>query len=128
MERPVFVVEPGPTSRPLRRGSFMAEDDSSPQQALGELFELTKAYAKQEAVDPVKGLGKFIALGIASALTGAVSIGLLVVGVLRLLQTETGVHLTGKLSWVPYLGTLIIASAIAAIAISAISSKKGPSR
>ena len=86
----------------------MAADDSSPQKSLGEIFELTKAYAKQETVDPIKGLGKFVGFGLGAAALGALSIGLLIVGVLRVLQTETGAHLTGSLTWVPYLITLVI--------------------
>jgi len=106
----------------------MAEDDSSPQKSLAEIFELTKAYAKQETVDPIKGLGKFVGFGIGAAVLGALSIGLLVVGILRVLQTETGEHLTGKLTWVPYLITLVITLIVMAIAVSAIARKKGTDR
>lgn len=106
----------------------MAEDASSPQQQLGELFELTKSYARQETVDPIKGLGKFIGYGVGAAVMGAMAVGLLVLGLLRLLQTETGAHLTGSLTWVPYLVTLVVAAIVAAIAARAISAKKGNGR
>jgi hypothetical protein len=106
----------------------MAADDSSPQKSLGEIFELTKAYAKQETVDPIKGLGKFVGFGLGAAVFGALSIGLLIIGVLRVLQTETGAHLTGSLTWVPYLVTLSITVIVVAIAASAIARKKGADR
>ena len=44
-----------------------------------ELYELVLAYAKQETVEPVKGLARFIGFGIAGSLAfgiGAVIIGL----------------------------------------------------
>ncbi len=119
---------PGSDARPHRRGPFMAADDSSPQKSLGEIFELTKAYAKQETVDPIKGLGKFVGFGLGAAVLGALSIGLLIIGVLRVLQTETGAHLTGSLTWVPYLVTLSITVIVVAIAASAIARKKGADR
>lgn len=112
----------------VTRGPDMAEDASSPQQQLGELFELTKSYARQETVDPIKGLGKFIGYGVGAAVMGAMAVGLLVLGLLRLLQTETGAHLTGSLTWVPYLVTLVVAAIVAAIAARAISAKKGNGR
>lgn len=103
----------------------MAEDDSSPQQQLGELFELTKAYAKQETIDPIKGLWKFVAYGLGAALLGAIAVVLLIIGVLRLLQMETGEHLTGSLTWVPYLITLVVTVVVIALSVAAISRKKG---
>lgn len=117
---PVLVRHP--------RGSFMAEDDSSPQKSLGEIFELTKAYAKQETIDPIKGLGKFIGFGLGAAVLGSLSVGLLIIGVLRLLQSETGEHLTGSLTWVPYLITLVITVIVIAIAVTAIARKKDAER
>jgi hypothetical protein len=67
-----------------------------------DAFKLTVDYLKQEALEPLKGLGRFLALGLAGSLAIAVGILLLLVGILRLLQTETGTALTGDWSWVPY--------------------------
>ncbi|MBS1847427.1 MAG: phage holin family protein [Actinobacteria bacterium] len=105
----------------------MAENPN-PQRQLGELFDLTKTYARQETVDPIKSLGKFIAFGIGAAVLGAASIGLLLLGVLRVLQSETDHHLEGHLTWVPYLGTLVVACVIAGAAAAGISGKKGTDR
>jgi cytochrome c biogenesis protein CcdA len=71
-----------------------------------ELKELLVAYARQETVDPVKALGRYLGFGLAgSALIGLAGI-FLTLGLLRLLQTETGSTFTGNLSWLPYLISL----------------------
>lgn len=102
-----------------------AADTKNPKDSVGEIFQLTKAYALQETVEPIKGLGKFIAFGIGAAVLGGVGIVLALVGVLRLLQTETGGHLGGNLSWIPYLATLAIAGLCILLAVTAITRKKG---
>lgn len=102
----------------------MADKNPDSKKNVGELFDLTKAYAIQETVEPIKGLGKFIGLGVGAAVVGAISIVLLLVGILRLLQRETAPHFTGKLSWIPYLITMFIALIVVAIAVAAISRKK----
>jgi len=74
-----------------------------------DFFELVKAYAKQEAVEPLRGAGRWVGFGIAGSLLlmlGGISLTL---AMLRVLQEETGTSLTGNLSWVPYLATLVAA-------------------
>jgi hypothetical protein len=73
-----------------------------------DAFKLTIDYLKQEALDPLKGLGRFLLWGVAGSLALAVGILLLLVGILRLLQTETGTALTGNWSWVPYFAVGLI--------------------
>jgi hypothetical protein len=81
-----------------------------------DAFKLTVDYLKQEALDPLKGLGRFLLWGVAGSLAIAVGILLLLVGVLRLLQTETGTALTGNWSWVPYFAVGLIGLAVVAAA------------
>ena len=77
----------------------MAEN---PQQTIRELRELVVEYAKQETVEPLKGLGRYVAWGIAGALLLGLGFVFLAIGALRALQDETYPHFTGNWSWVPY--------------------------
>jgi len=78
-----------------------------------DAFQLTVDYLKQETIQPLQGLGRFLYMGIAGSFFLAGGLLLVLIGILRLLQTETGTALTGDWSWVPYavvviLGVLII--------------------
>lgn len=68
-----------------------------------ELWDLVRAYAKQETVEPMKGLGRYAAFGAAGSIVLSVGLVLLLLGGLRALQTETGTTFTGNWSWAPYL-------------------------
>ena len=85
----------------------------TPQETIRELKDLVVAYAKQETVDPIKGLGKYLAWGVGGALLLGTGIFFVAMSALRALQTETGTTFTGNWSWVPYLivvaGLLILA-------------------
>jgi len=89
-------------------------------QVVSELWELLRDYAKQETVDPLKGLLHYVAYGVAGALLLSVGIVLLALGGLRALQTHTGDHLTGNWSWVPYLAALVALAILIALGLSAI--------
>ena len=67
-----------------------------------ELRDLIVAYVRQETVTPIKSLGRYILFGLAGALLLGLGVALLGVGVLRLLQTETGSTFRGDWSWAPY--------------------------
>jgi uncharacterized membrane protein YidH (DUF202 family) len=90
-----------------------------------ELWELVVTYAKQETVDPLKRLGKFIGFGMPAMLLIGFGILLALIGLLRALQTETHSHFTGNLTWVPYAITAGVAVLLIAIAVLAIVRKKG---
>ena len=81
-----------------------------------DAFKLTVDYLKQEALDPLKGLGRFLLWGLTGSLAIAVGILLVLVGILRLLQTETGTALTGDWSWVPYFVVAVLGIGVAAVA------------
>jgi hypothetical protein len=70
---------------------------------VAELWDLVRAYAKQETVEPIKGLGRYAAFGIAGSFLLAIGLVELAVGGLRALQTETGTTFAGNWSWAPYL-------------------------
>ena len=81
-----------------------------------DALKLTVDYFKQEALDPLKGLGRFLLWGLTGSLAIAVGILLVLVGILRLLQTETGTALTGDWSWVPYFAVSFLGVAVAGVA------------
>ena len=62
-----------------------------------DAFQLTVDYLKQETIEPLKGLGRFLYMGIAGSFFLAGGILLILIGILRLLQTETGTALDGRL-------------------------------
>ncbi len=88
----------------------------NPQQTIRELKELVIAYAKQETVDPLKGLGRYVAFGVAGALLLGTGIMFLAIGALRALQGDhRGPHFTGNWSWAPYGIVVVGALAIAGL-------------
>jgi hypothetical protein len=94
--------------------------------ASGEFAQLVVDYAKQETLEPLQGLGRFLAYGAAGSVMLSVGLVIVLLGVLRLLQTETGTTFTGDLSWIPYLITAVLAVAIAGLAVWRIT--RGPAR
>lgn len=94
------------------------EDESLPGQAQ-DLWQLVVGYAKQETIEPIKGLGRFIGFGLAGALSGSLGVVLLLLGGLRLLQTETGSAFHGRRTFIPYLLILIVSGGVAAGAMKA---------
>jgi hypothetical protein len=92
---------------------------------VNDLVELLKAYAKQETVGPLQRLGRYLGFGLAGSVVIATGCILLLLGLLRLLQTETGTTFTGSWSWAPYAITLAAALIVAAIFLSFIKPSKG---
>jgi hypothetical protein len=114
-----------PRSDPHVRSSANAEPKSIPQVAT-ELWELTTSYAKQETIDPLKGLTRFLGYGVPGAISWGIGMGLLVLAALRALQTETGSAFTGNLSWVPYLIMAVLGTVIIVLSLYRVTKRKGP--
>ena len=93
-------------------------DDRSLPTQISELWRLVLAYFRQETVEPVRDLGRFVAFGVAGSLVLGLGVGLLLLATLRFFQTETGSTFTGHLSWVPYLIMLIVALVLAGAAMA----------
>ncbi len=98
-------------------------NDKSIPDLVSELWDLVRAYAKQETIEPAKGLGRFVALGLAGSVLLGVGTVLLVLAVLRVLQDQTGTTFDGNWSWAPYLITLAISLAVVGAALSAVRKK-----
>ena len=84
------------------------QEPKSIPQVVSELKELTVDYAKQETIDPIRGLGRFVAFGVGGSLVLAIGLSLLGLAGLRAMQSETGTAFTGNWSWAPY-GILFVA-------------------
>ena len=92
-------------------------DKSLPTQ-IGELWRLVVAYFRQETVEPVRNLGRFVLFGVAGSLVLALGLGLLMLATLRFFQTETGSTFQGHLSWVPYVIMLVVSLVLAGAAMA----------
>jgi hypothetical protein len=95
-----------------------------PRVELAELIALIRAYVLQETVGPLKRIGRTLGLGLGAAVMIGVGAVLGLVGLLRLLQGETGTVFAGEWSWVPYALTLI--SAIAFLGVAAAVGLRSP--
>ncbi|MER3453071.1 MAG: hypothetical protein C4344_05350 [Acidimicrobiia bacterium] len=85
---------------------------------VSELWDLVVAYVRQETVEPLRGLGRFVAYGlVGAALTGTGAVFLLLAA-LRALQEETGDTFAGNWSWAPYAITLVGAAVVVGLAVS----------
>jgi len=80
-----------------------------------ELVDLVIAYAKQETLEPLKGLGKNAAFG----LGGAVFLGIgglfCSIGALRAMQSQTDWFERHNLSYLPYFLTIVLLGVLAVI-------------
>src|SRR6478609_11493338 len=97
--------------------SQVPEQQKSIPEVLADLWELLVSYAKQETVEPVKGLGRYIGYGIAASITGSIGILLLTLSGLRYLQDHNDGHLEGHWNWVPYAAALALLGLLVAIAV-----------
>lgn len=87
---------------------------------VSEVVALVRSYAQQQTIEPLKGVGRYLALGVAGSVAIGIGVIELVVALLRVLQTETGEAFDGNWSWVPYVIVLVVAGAVVALALSAI--------
>ena len=106
----------------------LRSDDSAKSipQVASELWELSIAYAKQETIDPLKGLGRFLGFGVGGAILLGLGSVLLGLSGLRALQTETGSSFTGNLSWIPYGIVALSAVLLAGLVTWRVVKRKGP--
>ena len=90
-----------------------------------ETYELVRDYAKQETLDPLRGAGRWLGVGLIAGFLMSVGIVIVLVGVLRLTQDlllyTWFVNQADGLSFVPYLVTLAIGIATSAVVWSRVS-------
>jgi hypothetical protein len=97
---------------PLHRRRKKLDDTSIP-----ELIAFVRQYAKQETIDPLRGVGRWIAYGAAGAFCLGLGLVIVLIGVLRLVEEEWDRASSGSLSWLAYLITLIVAVALLALTL-----------
>ena len=110
----------------------MANQQANQKEGAQDVSELVRdigtmlvEYVKQETLEPIKGLARFVALGLAAMVVTGMGIVLLLLGGVRLLQDEAGSAFDGHLKFLPYVFALIVCAVVAAGALRAAS---GPSR
>jgi hypothetical protein len=90
-----------------------------------ETYELVRDYAKQETLDPLRGAGRWLGVGLIAGFLMSVGIVIVLVGVLRLSQDlllhTWFVDQADGLSFVPYLITLAIGIVTSAVVWSRVS-------
>ena len=95
----------------------MASNDNPKQQPdkpgdIGDAFNLVKAYAKQETLDPLRSVGGYLKFAVPGALLLAFGWLFLLIGLLRALQTELHAFDHGW-SFVPYFIVLVVGALVA---------------
>lgn len=105
----------------MAKGRSEPDEDRSPKESATEVWGLVRDYAKQETLDPLKGLVAYLKWGLVGALLVAIGLVELLLAVLRAVQAEGGDALDGRWSFVPYLVTLVVAGAAVYVSLKAIS-------
>lgn len=70
--------------------------------SVGEVIETVTTYAKQETVDPLKRAARYVGFGAAGGLLTGLGVSLLLLGLLRFVQSEWSRSAEGRLSWLAY--------------------------
>ena len=86
------------------------------QRDLDEIKDLALKYIKEETIQPIKQMGRFVAWGAAGSLLVGFGFFFLLFGALRFLQEQFKV-LDGTLSWIPYLIVVVLAAIIIALTL-----------
>lgn len=117
------------TSRASAKGSSAKDSSSKGPVTSGpvvgsiqESVQIVKEYVRQETLGPLRGAGRWIALGLAGAVSIAIGTAFLVLGVLRMTQTEFADTFAGRwMSLLPYLIGLVACLVVVGLAFSRIS-------
>ncbi len=84
---------------------------------IGDLVQLVKDYARQETLGPLKGWGRYLAFGAMGALILGLGLAVTLLGLLRLLQTETDAFAGPNTSILAYLVTMVACFVVIGLAL-----------
>ncbi len=101
-----------PSWRKFFRGASIQRD-------LEEVRDLFIRYFKQQTLQPLKDLGRFVLFGALGSIFVAFGVVVGLLGLLRMIQDLFPV-LDGSLSFVPYLIVVVLAALVAAIVVQRI--------
>src|ERR1035438_2699443 len=101
-----------PSWRKIFRGASIQRD-------LEEVRDLFVRYLKEQTVQPLKDLGRFVAYGALGSIFVAFGLVIGLLGLLRLIRDILPV-LAGSLSWIPYLIVVVLALLIGALVVQRI--------
>ena len=109
----------------------MADDNDTrrkPADHATELKDLVVGYARQETIDPLKSLGRYLGFGVGGAIAVGLGCVLLLLALLRGLQSWSSLQGNGALSLIPYAATVLGALVIIGLAVFRITKddQKGP--
>lgn len=97
----------------------MASSKSVPE-IVQDLWDLLLAYARQETIDPLRNIGRYLAFGVGGMMVVTLGTFLLGLSALRALQTQTGDVFAGFWSWVPYVLVALVLGGLVALSVSRI--------
>lgn len=92
--------------------------DTKQDASLGEVIDFVKTYAKQETLDPLKGAGRWLAYGAAAAFAMGLGLMIVLLGLLRLIQTELEDLAEWQWSWAAYAITLVVTAGLLVITLT----------
>jgi hypothetical protein len=101
-------------------------ESKSTSETISDLRTVLVDYAKQETLDPLKNVGRYLKFGIPGAFLMSTGLFLLGMAGLRALQTETGTRFSGDLSFAPYLFVLVGLGIVIGLAVRAITKGRSP--
>ncbi|MEI7623194.1 MAG: hypothetical protein WCJ88_06535 [Actinomycetes bacterium] len=85
-----------------------------------DLWDLLVAYARQETLDPLRNIGRYLLFGVGGMIVITIGVFMFGLSALRALQTQTGDVFVGFWSWVPYLIVAVVLGGLVTLAISRI--------
>lgn len=101
-QEPTGPAGPPGWDTPGDEGSVVAGSSVVPE-VVRDLWDLLVAYTRQETIEPLRNVGRFLFYGVGGMLVVTIGVFLLCMSALRALQTQTNGVFDGFWSWVPYL-------------------------